>query len=99
MSDKKPEALRLAEMNEATNDDSAASVRLLLRAKSAAELRRQHAELIAKDAAIAELVDVLRGLDDAYCRAGSTLNRDERNEDRRRLIAARAAIAKHGAAS
>lgn len=59
----------------------------------------QHAELIAKDAAIAELVSALRGLDDAYCRAAIPLTRDERSEDRRRLAAARAAIAKHGATS
>lgn len=41
-----------------------------------------------------ELRVALQGLDDAYCRAGTPLTRDERTEDRKRLIAARAAIAK-----
>lgn len=41
----------------------------------------------------AELLEALIGLDEAYCRAGSPLKRDERTEDRKRLIAARAAIA------
>lgn len=34
----------------------------------------------------------LIGLDEAYCRADSPLSREERHEDRMRLIAARAAI-------
>ena len=41
-----------------------------------------------------ELLEALIGLDEAYCRAGEKLTRDERTEDRKRLIAARAAIAK-----
>lgn len=41
-----------------------------------------------------DLLAALLGLDEAYCRAGTQLTRDERNEDRQRLIAARAAIAK-----
>ena len=41
----------------------------------------------------AELLDALIGLDDAYCRAGQNLTWDERFEDRKRLMAARAAIA------
>lgn len=45
-------------------------------------------------AAVAELIDALGGLEQAYCRAGSPLNRDERMEDRKRLIAARAALAR-----
>lgn len=49
---KQPEALRLADLNESTNDETAASARLILRCKSAAELRRQHA-------LIAELVEAL----------------------------------------
>lgn len=40
------------------------------------------------------LLEALRGLDEAYCRAGTHLTREERTEDRKRLIAARAAIAK-----
>ena len=40
-------------MNEATNDEAH---------RSGAELRRQHAELIAKDAVIAELVTALQAL-------------------------------------
>jgi hypothetical protein len=39
------------------------------------------------------LVAALAGLDEAYCRAGTPLSRDERTEDRKRLIAARAALA------
>lgn len=42
---------------------------------------------------VKELAEVLRGLDEAYCRSGGPLTRAERNEDRKRLIAARAAIA------
>ena len=45
-------------------------------------------------AAAPELLEALKGLDEAYCRAGADLTRDERHEDRLRLIAARAAIAK-----
>lgn len=45
-------------------------------------------------AAAPELLEALQGLDEAYCRAGTDLTREERHEDRLRLIAARAAIAK-----
>ncbi len=45
-------------------------------------------------AAAPDLLEALKGLDEAYCRASHDLTRDERMEDRRRLIAARAAIAK-----
>lgn len=45
-------------------------------------------------AAAPELLEALRGLDEAYCRAGDSLSREERAEDRKRLMAARAAIAK-----
>ena len=55
--------------------------------QAAAELRRQHA-------LIAELVEAMVGLDEAYCRAGTQLSKSERSEDRARLIAARQAIAK-----
>lgn len=48
---------------------------------------------------MAELLEALQGLDAAYCRAGSPLTREERNEDRQRLIAARAAVAKAGGAA
>ncbi len=41
-----------------------------------------------------ELLEALRGIDEAYCRAGDSLSREERAEDRKRLMAARAAIAK-----
>lgn len=39
------------------------------------------------------LMGAVKGLDDAYCRAGTDLNRDERTEDRLRLVTARAAVA------
>ena len=42
----------------------------------------------------AELIEALRGLDEAYCRAGHQLTRIDRAEDRKRLMQARAAIAK-----
>lgn len=45
-------------------------------------------------AAAPDLLEALKGLDEAYCRAGSPLTRDERTEDRKRLISAREAIAK-----
>lgn len=52
------------------------------------------AERDALRAVNAELVEALEGLDEAYCRSGSPLDRAARNEDRRRLIAARAALTK-----
>lgn len=55
------------------------------------EQQEANARLIA---AAPELLEALRGLDEAYCRAGTHLTREERTEDRKRLIAARAAIAK-----
>lgn len=45
-------------------------------------------------AAVAAMIEALEGLDEAYCRAGPQLTRDERMEDRKRLIAARAALAR-----
>lgn len=45
-------------------------------------------------AAAPELLEALQDLEEAYCRAGTGLTREERIEDRKRLIAARAAIAK-----
>jgi len=48
---------------------------------------------------IKELMKVLQGMDEAYCRAGTPLDKAERHEDRLRLIACRAAIAKHGGKS
>ena len=39
------------------------------------------------------LAAALAGLDEAYCRADAPLSRNERAEDRKRLIAARAALA------
>ncbi len=41
---------------------------------------------------VEELEAALRGLDEAYCRAGSILTRADRFEDRKRLIAARALL-------
>lgn len=43
---------------------------------------------------VVALVEALDGLEQAYCRAGSPLNRLERTQDRKRLIAARAAMAR-----
>jgi len=51
-------------------------------------------ELKAERAIKADLLAALQGLDEAYCRAAAPLTREERHEDRLRLIAARAAIAK-----
>lgn len=45
-------------------------------------------------AAAPDLLEALKGLDEAYCRAGAELTKEERHEDRLRLIAARAAITK-----
>jgi hypothetical protein len=45
-------------------------------------------------AAAPDLLEALKELDEAYCRAGTPLSKDERHEDRMRLIAARAAITK-----
>lgn len=45
-------------------------------------------------AAAPELYEALAALDEAYCRAGGDLTREERFEDRKRLINARAALAK-----
>lgn len=50
-------------------------------------------------AANVELAEALKGMDEAYCRAGYQITKAERHEDRLRLIACRAAIAKHGATS
>jgi hypothetical protein len=41
---------------------------------------------------IERLREALQGLDEAYCRAGTGLSKEERHEDRLRLIAARAAL-------
>ena len=45
-------------------------------------------------AAAPELLEALKGLAEAYCRAGAPLTREERAEDRKRFFAAIAAIAK-----
>lgn len=45
-------------------------------------------------AAVASIIAAMEGLDEAYCRAGPQLTRYERMEDRKRLIAARAALAR-----
>ena len=51
-------------------------------------------EILRLEQVNAELLEALKGLDEAYCRAGSPLTKNERQEDRMRLIKARAAIAK-----
>ncbi len=53
---------------------------------------RQEEIIMQQDARIKVLEDALRGLDEAYCRAGSPLTKAERHEDRMRLIAARASL-------
>jgi len=42
---------------------------------------------------VTQLMEALEGLDAAYCRSRALLTREERMEDRQRMIAARAAIA------
>lgn len=79
---KQPEALRLAELLESPGYGYHTTP-----AQCAFELRRLHE-------ANQVMLEALKGLDDAYCRAGLPLSKDERHEDRMRLIAARAAIAK-----
>lgn len=71
-----------------TTDDS--EVRTL----HTADQMHAHAAAVSaeRDARIKVLEDALRGLDEAYCRAGSPLTKVERHEDRMRLIAARAAL-------
>lgn len=58
------------------------------------EFIRKAAEL---ESHVEHLKTALIGLDDAYCRAGVDLTREERTEDRKRLIAAREAVARSNA--
>lgn len=62
-----------------------------LSGETSIEERDANARLVA---AAPDLLEALKGLDEAYCRAGSPLTKEERQEDRMRLIKARAAIAK-----
>lgn len=94
---KQPEALRLADELAQRWSENMVCPEL----EAAAELRRlsqseREGWRYAKEleSANAELLEALKGLDEAYCRAGSPLTRDERTEDRKRLISAREAIAK-----
>ena len=77
---KQPEAIRLASV--AIFERS-----ISWQADATAELKRLHA-------LNAELVEALEGLDEAYCRAGEHMTKEQRHEDRMRLIAARAALKK-----
>lgn len=65
--------------------------------KRLGELERINDDLIADNERLTAerdaLREALRGLDEAYCRAGTPLSKAERNEDRLRLVAARAALA------
>lgn len=81
---KQPRALEVASELDWPDEDGFVSS---LDQEAAALLRSQHAF-------IAEMVEALRELDEAYCRAGTPLSRDERNEDRRRLVAARNTLSK-----
>lgn len=58
----------------------------------ATALRSLAAERDALKAENARLREALRGLDDALCRHGAQLTREERHQDRLRLIEARAAL-------
>ena len=51
------------------------------------------AALTQQAALMEQMAGALKGLDEAYCRAAAPLTKDERHEDRMRLIAARAALA------
>ena len=53
----------------------------------------EDAKLVLDSAGASDLLEALKGLDEAYCRAGSPLTKEERQEDRMRLIKAREAIA------
>jgi hypothetical protein len=71
-------------------DEHAKGVRFIAKVSLDFDGAEANARLIA---AAPELLEALKGLDEAYCRAG-TLSKSERLEDRKRLMAARAAIAK-----
>ena len=45
-------------------------------------------------AAAQEMLEALKGLDEALCRSGRPLTREERIQDRKRLIAARGILAR-----
>jgi hypothetical protein len=81
MTDKQPEALRLADELES---EWFADYDIQ---NAADELRRLHE-------VNQVLLEGLKGLDEAYCRSGAPLTKEDRQEDRMRLIKARAAIAK-----
>jgi hypothetical protein len=53
----------------------------------------EDAKLVLDSAGASELLEALKGLDEAYCRASPHLTKEERQEDRMRLIKAREAIA------
>ena len=54
----------------------------------------EDAKLVLDSAGASDLLEALKELDEAYCRAGSPLTKEERQEDRMRLIKAREAIDK-----
>jgi hypothetical protein len=80
MTNKNPEALRLADALECTSV-------IYPRAQAAAELRRLHE-------VNAELLEALKGLDEAYCRAHTGLTKEQRQEDHMRSLKAQKAILK-----
>lgn len=112
MTDKQPKALRLANIlrtntmhSQAVDLEAAAELRRLhaenedFRA-TCDHLTRKNAEQIGEIVAIKEqrdeLLEALKLLDEAYCKVGQEMSREDRATGRQALDKARAAIAKAG---
>lgn len=84
-----------AQLEVATDAMNAAVGTAQWQSRTNRELNKLIEERNALRADVRELVECLGGLDEAYCRAGPQLTKAERHEDRTRLMAARALLAKH----
>ena len=112
MTDKQPEALRLAGILRdhyfyADTNEAAAELRRLHAENSdfratTDHLTRENAEQIGEIVALKaqrdELLEALKLLDEAYCNVGQEMSREDRANGRQALIKARAAIDKAGGA-